>query len=941
MEVKRMKKFVWVLMLVIATLGFSQEKYGVLTGKVTTDGKALPGVTMKLTGPSLMGQRAVVSDEKGTYRFNLIPAGQNYQLDATLSGFSPYVRKNIALPLGTTVTINVEMKGSSVAEEIVVTAEAPLVDTTTSSTATNVTSEFITKIGNDRQYQAVMSIMPGAIEGNNPYMLGGSDSDNVYMVDGADTTDPLTHTWGSALNFDTIDEVQVVTGGVSAEFGRGQGAVVNLVTKSGGNQFHGSVRFLTSKIDWNSGDAGKSFGDDPAASTKFTTENRWSLTLGGPIIKDKLWFFVAYETRDKKKASYHYSSIDDFLLQTSEAQTQITPSYSGHYFSIKLTYQLNENHSFQAFYSEDPISFPNAAYRNYTEYEDPFQVTQEQGGHVAYLEWNWVMSNDSFFTFKYQENSSPLNQVPVNDQWTTPQNPFMLYYTGVGWYYLSSNGVADTRYISTRKFNSVSATWSKFMDTSWGGHDLKVGLESRDSEYGSRSYAWNGGYRVEWYVDYDEVDYYQYHDDRPFATTYEKYKALFAQDKWSVTDRLTLNLGVRTEELKLENLNHQEVVKNSFGDTVSPRVGFAYDLDGDSIHGSFSRYYEATGNWVVTNSQPDQLYTRDNYYIWPIDLASGAYGQPWSNHNDWMAINPVDHPELWTFYRTNTYGNAGDAQILGSIKPAYMDEFTVGYEKQLSPNMSAGINLWHREWKDTYEDSDFDADGVWTFQTVKGKWREYKAVMLTLQKKLSDDGFQFLASYTFSSTKGYSTADNSTVYLDSVYDVYNWYGRLGTDHPHVLKFNGSYTTGGFTVGLNYQFLTGAAWAARMQVDDEIPGSGSSYQYPYYEKRGSRQLPSWSRADLHLEYQFNFKVWQAMSLTLYTDIFNVLNVRTPINVYNTIGFGHYDTTATPGTQAYTDYVTTHAPVMDEAYDTFGNVASYTMPRSYYFGASLKF
>ncbi len=934
-----MKKFVWVLMLVIATFGFSQEKYSVLTGKVTVNGNPLPGVTLKLTGPSLMGQRAVVSDEKGTYRFNLLPPGKNFQLDASLSGFSPYVRKNLTLALGSTTTINVGMKEATVSEEIVVTAEAPLVDVTSSSTSTNVTSEFITKIGNDRQYQAIMSIMPGAIEGNNPTMLGGSSTDNVYMVDGADTTDPLTHTWGAALNFDTIDEVQVVTGGVSAEFGRGQGAVVNLVTKSGGNQFHGSVRYLASNIDWNSEVNGKPFGGDPAASTKYTSEDRWSLTLGGPIIKDKLWFFVSYETRDKTKASFHYSTIDDWNAQDPSTMEQIEPAYSGHYFSIKLTYQLNENHSFQAFYSKDPISFPNAAYRNYTNYENPFMVTQEQGGHVGYFEWNWVMSNDSFMTFKYQKNSSPLNQVPVNDQWSTPQNPVMLWYwAGAGTYYPDA-GIADTRYLSTRKFDSYSVSWSKFMDTGWGSHDFKLGYEYRDSEYGSRSYAWNGGYRVTWYPQYNEVDYYAYNDNRPFATTYEKYTAIFGQDKWAVTDRLTLNIGFRMEQEKLENLAHQEVVKNDFSDTLSPRIGFAYDLDGDSIHGSYSRYYDTVGNWVVTNSQPGQLYTRDNYYIWPIDLYS--LGEPWHNHDAWMAMNPVDHPELWTFYQTNTYGNAGDAQILGKIDPSYMDEFTLGYEKQLTPNMSAGINLWDRTWKDVYEDSDFDADGVWTFETVRGDWREYKAVILTLQKKLSDDGFQFLASYTFSSTKGISTADNSTVYLDSVYDVYNWYGKLGTDHPHMLKFNGSYTFDGFTVGLNYQFMTGGAWAAVMEVPDEIPGSGSDYQYPFYEKRGTRRMPSWDRMDLHLEYQFDFKLWQKMSLTLYTDIFNALNTRCAIGVDSTIGSGHYDTTATPGTQAYTDYVTTHAPVMDEAYDTFGQYTNYTMPRSYYFGASLKF
>jgi len=246
-----MKKFLWVVVFLCATLSFSQQKYSVLTGTVTANGNALPGVTLQLAGPNLMGQRSVVTNEGGVYRFSLVPAGGNYELHAKMMGFQPFVRKNISLPLGGTITLNVELNEATIEEEIIVTAEAPLIDTTSNQVSTNLRTEFVETLTNDRQFQMVMAMMPGSIEGNNPSMLGGADSDNVYMVDGADTTDPLTKTWGAAFNFDTLEEVQVIAGGVSAEYGRGQGAVVNLVTKSGGNEFHGNFRYITSDVDWN------------------------------------------------------------------------------------------------------------------------------------------------------------------------------------------------------------------------------------------------------------------------------------------------------------------------------------------------------------------------------------------------------------------------------------------------------------------------------------------------------------------------------------------------------------------------------------------------------------------------------------------------------------------------------------------------------------------
>ncbi len=941
-----MKKFVWVALMLCVTMGFAQQKYSVLTGTVSVDGNALPGVTLQLTGPNLMGQRTVVSDENGVYRFTLIPPGQGYELNATMMGFQPFVRKNIALPLGKTITVDVNMSDATVEEEIIVTAEAPLIDTTSNEVSTNLRTEFVQTLTNDRQFQMVMAMMPGTIEGNNPSMLGGADSDNVYMVDGADTTDPLTHTWGLAMNFDTLEEVQVVMGGVSAEYGRGQGAVVNLVTKSGGNEFHGNFRFIKSDIAWNSESNGKPFDE----ATKYTTEDRWAMTLGGPIMKDKLWFFVSYENRDKNKQTFHYANLADFVVHDPALQKAETPSYAGHYLSVKLTWQINENHSLMALYNEDPIDFPLYSYLNYNYYADPFAVERKQGGESYFLEWNWMISADSFLTFKVQDNDSPLSNTPRGGQMATMDNPAMRYdaYTDAGGISSFFTGISapTANYVSTREFTSYKALYSKFLDTGYGSHDLSIGAEVRDSKYGSRDMIYNGGHYMRWREDYERYyglgGYYIFYDDQRLpAITNEDYKAIYVQDKWAVTDRLTLNLGLRSENLVLANVDNVDIVENKFGDMLAPRIGFAYDIDGDSLHASYSRYYDAIGNWVVTNSQPGQQYSLDQWYalITPSELRAMGMA-PWDNLADWQAIMPSAQPDLWSYAGGGTYGPDGSIDIIGSLDPSYMDEFTIGYEWQVSPLYALGFNYVTREWKDAYEDADDNQDGVWEFRTVDDTWREYDALIFTAQKKLAEDGFQFLFSYTYSRTKGYSASDNSTVYLDTPYQYFNYYGRVN-DVPHVIKFNGSYKFDfGLLIGLNYTLSSGVSWTPTITVENMIPGVNEGYTEDVYaEKRGSRRMAGWSRADLHVEYGFD--VWRDVNLSIYADIFNVFNTRSTWGLDGSMGYGTYDTDAEPGTQAYEDYVKTHAPIVLDANDNFGETTQWQFPRSYYLGLNLKF
>lgn len=919
---------------------FGQSQTSVLFGTITNEDLPLPGATVTLSGKVLQGTREVVVGENGNYRFTLLPPGDGYQLTVSMIGFGTVVRKNLHLSLGKSIEMDVALKPETIQDALVVTAETPMVDTSTNQISNNFSGEFLDKITNDRSMSTVMAMAPGVLEGNNPNMLGGSSTDNVYLIDGADNTDPSSKTWGTQINFDAIQDIQVITGGISAEHGRGQGGLVNLVTKSGGNTFEGNFRFLKSDVDWNEEAEGKPFDE----SKRYTTEDRFAMTLGGPIIKDRLWFFTAFETRGKENQTFHYPNMAAFEGQNTANQVSHNPKYEGHYLNLKLTWQAAVNHRFVVTYNEDPIEFPLRSYLNYDNYEDPFHTRREQGGETAMLEWNWNISDASYVTAKIQSFDSPLNNLPDDGTLrSTLQRPVQQFVTEEAGSYYPAWSAPDTFYTSTRKFQTNVVTYNHFINGGIGSHDLKAGLEFRDSEYGSKTDLYNGGFRMYWVERGDYGAMLIYDDQRPAVNTNEDYRAVFIQDEWRMNDSLTLNLGLRTENLILKNTDQTEIVNQKFGDMMSPRIGFAYEMKGGSLHGSFARYYDAIGDWIVDNSQPNQSYNRDWYWLNPDISDLIAQGlRPWENPDDWAQINPADHPDLWSFRSTSTFGPDGNLEVFGTIDPSHMDEFTLGYDWQISRMYAASVNTYHRTWKDTYEDTDFDQDGQWSFLTNEGTWRKYRAAILTLQKRLGPDGFQFFTSYTWSQTRGISVNDNSTAYLDSPYQVHNWRGKI-LDVPHNFKFNGSYTTDfGFIVGLNFVLQSGEAWTPEIDVTNLIPDGVNEDQIEtvYYEERGSRRLPTYTRTDLHLEYEF--KLFQGrVRPSLYLDVFNALDQRRIIDVDQHIGYGSYQTDATPGTQEYIDFVTNNAPVLEDTAANFGEATLYSFPRSYYVGFNVEF
>ena len=277
----------------------SAQTTGSIVGRVIDEsGAPLPGTTVEATSPSLQGARTAVADANGDYRLTLLPPG-SYTVSANLQGFAPERRTDVAVRLdqGTTLDLGLRVTAS---DEITVTGEAPVIDSTSTALGTSLDIRAIQTLPTARNYSSVVQITPGVSSDANPEnqgqttisVYGSSGAENVFYIDGVNTTGVEYGFQGKELNFEFIEAVDVKTGGYQAEFGRATGGVINVVTKSGGNEFHGDL------FGYLDNDSLQS-SPDPIVSTGGTVEGftrkDYGIGVGGFLKKDKLWFFAAYD----------------------------------------------------------------------------------------------------------------------------------------------------------------------------------------------------------------------------------------------------------------------------------------------------------------------------------------------------------------------------------------------------------------------------------------------------------------------------------------------------------------------------------------------------------------------------------------------------------------------------------------------------------------------
>ncbi|MCX7975033.1 MAG: TonB-dependent receptor [Candidatus Aminicenantes bacterium] len=348
-------------------LAQAQRQTGSIHGRVIDkDGNPLPGATVTISGPAMMGTNSYVTSEVGVFRFPSLLPGE-YEIKVEMPGFKTLIRKGVMVSVGKTTEINLELEVAKVEEEVTVVAASPVVDVQSTKISINYGTQFLTSIPLNRDLYDIQNTLPGAIADGADYrrtssILGGTVRSQLYALDGVPMNDPAT--WYSMVNInvDVYEEIEFQVASLPAEVGQADSTYVNIVTKSGGNKFSGSgvVYYTGDKFaqDLFTRDQIKALGVNPPE--KYTDSRDFSLNLGGPIIRDRIWFFVngrrltwdqAYagtpETRMWRLGftdSPHYDLRHEEWMSFAKLTFQITKN-------LRYMGMLHYNHIYEPVYS--------------------------------------------------------------------------------------------------------------------------------------------------------------------------------------------------------------------------------------------------------------------------------------------------------------------------------------------------------------------------------------------------------------------------------------------------------------------------------------------------------------------------------------------------------------------------------------------------------------
>lgn len=872
----RMKKlfiFLPLFILLGFNLGFSQERTGILTGKVIDEQEeSLPGVAITITGPALIeGSRSIITNERGLYRFILLPPGV-YSLEAKREGFATQEQKDIKISLGHTTTVIVILKIAKLSQEVTVISQAPLVDVETNKSSVNFTTDFLQRLPTSRDLNTIMNMTPGikadwtlatgASGSQFPERAseGGGSRENYFSMDGVYVTEPYTSQQMISFSYDIIEEIQVGTSGHNAEYGNATGAVVNVVTKSGGDNVHGLANFFYRNKSLRSENWKNTGLSAPTEAVK--REGEASLSIGGPIKKGRVWYFLSAD---------YFPSISETVGFPQDIKLN-----QGFFFG-KATIQLNPKNKFSLVYN---YSDNNCNHMYASQFRTPESTLDTKLLTSTFnAQWNFIINPNAVletrlsFVKKYTAYNS-----------NGPGPSYNELSTGVMTKSTGFNNSMD------RRLYQFQLSLSYWLQGLAGDHDIKAGIELRQGqsgvnatqqvdERGISSYSTMNGIIV------NATGYPEPHSE---SKDIIKEYTLYTQDTWKF-GRVNLNLGGR-----LTYANHIIPKQNKVPETISvydfttfePRIGFVYDISSRNrkmaVKVHYGRYDQASLilYGVNPNSSPSIYYVVSGENFIPMTIVP--------------ATIPVDP----------------------KVKKPYADSFILGFETGLGRNLALKVNGIYKKMKNYIGQIDLNRTPEWydpvvvndpitnlplTVYSLKtgappskpyythpaDANRKYRAVEVILERRLANH-LQLFLSYIWSRAEGTVPQGVWNYGGNRIYGVWNdpnflinKSGLLDLDRTHQIKFSGAYFLPyDFVIGLNYVGQSGYPYAQKFNYK---LGQGTlSFNG---EKPGSQRLPFQHIVDIRVEKNFIFR---NIRPKIFLEAFNLLNGNTALSIGNLYG-----------------------------------------------------
>ncbi len=941
------------ILIALAVPTLAQVPTGTLAGRVDDGRDTLPGVLVTVTSPNLQGARTTSTSANGDYILAFLPPG-DYKIKFELQGFQTQ-ETTIKVNAAQTQTLNATMPQAKVAEEVTVTGTYETVSTTQTG-ATTLEQKVLEKLPIARTIQSYLSLAPGvhATGPSGNWTISGAQSyENLYLINGVVVNENLRGQPVDAYIEDAIQETTTSVSGISAEYGRFAGGVVNVLTKSGGNEMHGSIRLGLSSAKWSMPTPLTVYG-----SLSDTIDQAWEATLGGFVLKDKLWYFVA-----GRKTSQNLS------FQTYQTLIPFTEGINDRRVEGKLTFSPNPNHRFVGNYVDRLRTWDNYFFT--TAIVDLNEVYPRQIPEtLTAINYTGVLSDNFFLegqyserTLQFQNSGSRYTDIIKGTEFRDRTSG------GYGWS-PTFCGVCEPE---DRNNKDYLLKASYFLSTQKGGsHDIVVGADSYEDFHLSMNHQSGSDWQIRaqsfifqgqtWFPSMPTSA------TASAATTYiywwpilaqsegSRFKVLsgFINDRWRLSNKWSFNIGARYDKNDATNAWGAVVSKDS---KVSPRIGVTFDPKAD-------------GDWLFTAGYANYVTSLAN--TGNVGDASPA-GNPslivWGYTGP--SINPVGSStylgpgdalqQLWNWFNNdycNSQGQCGKNNldnvltysfpgyspvIVGSLRSPFADEYTAGVVKRLGTRGLVRLDYIHRSFKDLYEQVtagpgpsgqvpisllgiNTTVDLVYTQNSTYLK-RTYDGVNLQGQYNL--DRWQFGGMYTWSHAFGNfdgETAGSGPVSGANPYRYYPEYRQaswnnpdrdLSIDQRHRVRLWASWDAiasrhNRLSISLLQRFESGSPYsatgAARSYLYVTNPGyitRPSSVTY-YFSKPAAYITPNITNTDLSFNYSFMFPAGGAnFEIYIQPRITNVFNEKKATAVDGTV----YDVTTSSSLVAFNPFTST--------------------------------